>query len=207
VTAHNTTRSLFFPFCGGIESRVGELYEWSGWMEPARVVARAADSVTVSIRTADGFQLTRTVSLAPAASRLAVRSVLTNPGEKPRPARLRTHLELDLGDLRRTRVRFRDLSGRKVERDGGRVIAGLRRGEVLRARDLPDGAWTFAGPRGPRVVVRFPPEEIDFAALCAYPEEQGEMEAELWGKPALLAPGQALAAEMDIELESSGSKR
>ena len=201
LTAYNRPRSLYFPFCGGLESRVGEQFRQSGWMELAAVTERGQASVTMTLRTGDGFVLTRTVTLMPDAPVVEIRSVLTNPGTQARPARLRSHLELDMGTLRATRVGFTDRAGKRVEREAAAILAGLREGEAYRAQGAPKAAWTFVGDKGLRLTQRVREEQVDFTRLYAFPEDLGELEAEVWGKATVLEPGQSTALEEAIEIE------
>jgi hypothetical protein len=202
VTAYNVKRSLFFPFCGGLESRVGEQFRWYGWIEPANVVERTDESITLALKTLNGFALQRTLTLVPDKPVIRVSSVLTNPGDKPKEARLRSHLELDLGELRSTKVSFTNLAQQNIEKDMTDIIAGLREGEYYRSRNTPLKSWTFTGTKGLQLVQRFDNDQIDYTWLYAYPEELGELEVELWRKPELLAPDQSLKLDYEIEVRS-----
>ena len=204
VTAYNVKRSLFFPFCGGLESRVGEMFRWYGWMEPANVVKRTSTSITVTLQTANGFKLERTLTLVPGKPILQVKSVLTNPGNKPKSARLRSHLELNLGELRSTRVSFTNLAGRNIDKDMTEIIAGLREGEYFRSQDTPRGSWTFTGSKGLQLIQRFNSDRIDYAQLYAYPEDLGELEVELWVERTVLKPGQSVTLDQEIEIRLVG---
>ena len=204
VTAYNVKRSLFFPFCGGLESRVGEMFRWYGWMEPANVVKQTSTSITVTLQTANGFKLERTLTLVPGKPILQVKSVLTNPGNKPKSARLRSHLELNLGELRSTKVNFTNLAGRNIDKDMTEIIAGLREGEYYRSQDTPRGSWTFTGSKGLQLIQRFNSDRIDYAQLYAYPEDLGELEVELWVERTVLKPGQSVTLDQEIEIRSVG---
>jgi len=204
VTAYNVKRSLLFPFCGGLESRVGELFRWYGWIEPAKVVERTSTSITVALQTLNGFNLERTLTLAPDKPILHVRTVLTNRNNKPTSARLRSHLELDLGELRSTRVNFTNLAGRNINKDMTEIIAGLREGEYYRSQNTPSGSWTFTGSKGLQLIQRFKNDQVDYAWLYAYPEDLGELELELWVKRTMLKPGQSVKLDQEIEIRSVG---
>lgn len=204
VTAYNVRQSLLFPFCGGLESRVGELFRWYGWIEPAHVIDSSPTSITVSLQTLNGFNLKRTLTLAPDKPVLHVRSVLTNEDSKPKPARLRSHLELDLGDLHSARVSFDNLAGRYVDKDMTEIIAGLREGEYFRSQDTPNGSWAFTGNKGLELIQRFNSDQIDHTWLYAYPEDLGELEVELWAKRVVLMPGQSVTMEQEIEISADG---
>ncbi len=204
VTAYNVRQSLLFPFCGGLESRVGETFRWYGWIEPAHVIDSSPTSVTVSLQTLNGFNLKRTLTLAPDRPVLHIRSILTNEESKPKPARLRSHLELDLGDLHSTRVGFRSLAGLYVDKDMTEIIAGLREGEYFRSQDIPNGAWAFTGSKGLKLIQRFKSDQIDYTWLYAYPEDLGELEVELWAKRVVLMPGQSVTMEQEIQISADG---
>jgi hypothetical protein len=200
VTAHNVKRCLFFPFSGGLEDRSGETFRSYGWIEPATVVSRTDSSVVVTIQTMDGYQLKRSLTLAPEKPLLQVVTTLTNPKEKPREVRLRSHLELDLGDLRTTRVRFTDRSGKQVDKDMTEIIAGLRQGEHFYDQNAPAGTWTLSGSKGLQATQTFDPESVDFTWLYAYPEDLGELEVEVWLKRKVVEPGQSVTLRQQIEV-------
>ncbi|MBN1345148.1 MAG: DUF4838 domain-containing protein [Phycisphaerae bacterium] len=221
LTAYNNKRVLFFPFCGGLESRIGETFRFSGWMEPGAVVSQSDTSVTVSLMTGDGFRLKRTLTLADGKPLLEVTTVATNPdpksaGEggamaigpmvwakpsgKPREIRLRSHLELDLGELRKTRVRFTDRAGKNVDKDLTQVITGLREGEHLYREDCPAAALTLSGTKGLQLTQTFDADPVDFAWLYAYPEDLDQLDVEIWLKRKTLAPGESLTFKETIEV-------
>lgn len=200
VTAYNITRSLLFPFCGGIENRVGESFSWSGWIEPAEVLEHTPTSMKVVIQTIDGYELEREVTLLPDKPIIQINSVLTNKSDRPRSSRLRSHLELDLGDLRSTRVAFTDLKGEKIDKDMTSIIAGLREGEYYRSQNAPKDGWTFTGSKNLSLIHRFKNEQIDYAWLYAYPEELGELEVEIWAKSAILHSNEKIELYQEIEI-------
>jgi len=200
VTAHNVTRNLFFPFAGGLEDRVGETFQFYGWVEPATVTSRTDRSVTVSLQTVDGWSLKRSLSVAPDRPVLEVTTLLTNPRPKPAESRLRSHLELNLGELRRARVRFVNRAGEKVDEDMTRIVEGLREGAHYYDRHAPAGAWTFIGSQGLHLTQTFDPEPIDFTWLYAYPEDLGQLDVEIWLKRRMLEPGQSLTLRQQIEV-------
>jgi len=200
VTAYNRKENLFFPFAGGLEDRVGEGFRFYGWVEPALVVQKKWLAATLVSKTVDGFELKRTYRLEPFKPILHVESVLTNTGDAPRTARLRSHLELDLGEVRSTRVRFTSRSGASVDRDMTGVVAGMREGEHFYDQDAPAGSWTFSGSSGLQLTQRFDPEAMDYTWIYAYPETLGEVELELWAKRRELAPGESVTLSQQIEV-------
>ena len=200
VTAWNVKKNLFFPFCGGLEDRVGGGFRFYGWAEPTAVEGLSDMSITTSTQTFDGFQLTRTMTLDPDEPILTVESTVTNIAQSTREARLRSHIELDLGDLLSTRVRFTSLAGEAVDKDMTDIIAGMREGEHYYDLDAPDGAWTLAGTKGLEVTQRFDNEGVDFTWLYAYPDTFGELEAELWAPSAELGPCESTTLSQEIEV-------
>lgn len=200
VTAYDVRRNLFFPFGGGLEDRTGELFSFFGWVEPAGVVGRGDGWLRVALDTFDGFHLERTYRLAPDAPVLTVTSVLTNPTAEARELRLRNHIELDLGELRATRVRFTDRAGATVDEDMNGVVDGLREGEHFRAERAPAGEWTLSGTKGLAVTQRFDADAIDFTWLYAYPEEDADLELEVWSRRAVVPPGESLTLEHELEI-------
>jgi hypothetical protein len=200
ATAHNVPRCLYFPFSGGLESRVGETFRFHGWMEPAVVQSRTAASVSLELRTIDGLRLQRVAALAPDRPILEVVTTVTNPGPKPVVLRLREHLELDLGDLRSTRVKFTRRDGKQVEGDMARVIGGLREGEHHYGLEAPAGSWTLSGSKGLEVTQTFDPVATDFTWLYAYPEDLRQLDAEVWRRRQRLEPGESLTSRQSIEV-------
>ena len=202
VTAHNTKKSLFFPFCGGLEDRVGESFPPYGWVEPSLVLCGSSRSVTTLLPTVNGFMILRTMTLDPDAPILHVETRLFNPKESVQTVRLRSHLELDLGDLRATRVRFNNLAGEPVDEDMTRVIQGMREGVHYYLDDTPDGSWTFSGSKGIEVTQRLRNAEVEYTWLYAYPESLNELEVEVWAKRAELAPGESVTLHQEIEIRA-----
>ena len=199
VTAHNTTRNIIFPFCGGEETRMGGTYSWAGSFEQYTVAEKTETAITL-VATVGGLSLKRTLTLAPDAPVLTIEAQLTNKGEKPTPANLRSHIELDLGDLKGSKVRFTDRTGQDIKRDMQPIIAGLRQGEHYLDQKAPKGSWTFTGTKGIEVTQTFDDAQLDFAWLYAYPDYLNELEAELWAKPVILAPGESTTFTVAVEV-------
>jgi hypothetical protein len=200
VTAFNIKESLFFPFSGGLEDRVGEGFSFFGWIEPALAVRPNRSSLTTLQTTVDGYQVKRTLTLLPHRPVLRVESTLVNPGPAARTARLRSHLELDLGTLRGTRITFTDRAGEAVDQDIRAVIDALREGIHYYGLSAPSGSWRFSGTKGLDLVQRFENDQIDFTWLYAYPETLGELEVELWAHRKTLGPGERSSIQYEIEI-------
>jgi len=201
VTAYNTTRNLYFPFSGGEETRTsGTVYaEASGPMKLFAVTEKTDRSVTLESKLS-GLRLRRILTLAEDAPVLAVTNALTNTTDNVSEARVRSHLELDLGELRQTRVSFTNRAGDTVLRDMEPIIAGLREGEHYYRENMPNGAWTFAGSKGLQMTQSFDPEQVDFTWLYAYPEDLNELEVEVWPKPVLLGPGESMTFRHELNV-------
>jgi hypothetical protein len=199
VTAYNTTRNLTFPFCGGQETRVGGTYSWAGSFEQYSVAEKTDTSITLAAKVG-GLSLKRTLTLAPDAPVLTIATQLSNPGEKPASANLRSHTELDLGDLKGTTVRFTDRTGQAIKRDMEPIIAGLREGEHYLDQKAPKGSWTFTGVKGIEVTQTYDDGQLDFAWVYAYPDYLDELEAELWAKPVTLGPGESTTFTVALEV-------
>jgi hypothetical protein len=204
VTAHNVKPVLYFPFCGGLEDRVGGIFEFYGWVEPASVVGKTAESVTTVASTENGYELRRTLTLEPGQPVLHVESTITNNNDSPDKAHFRNHLELNLGVPASTRVRFESRAGRQVDEDMTRVIDGLREGVHFYAQDAPNGSWTFSGTRGLQVTQSFDADQIDHTWIYAYPESLGQVDVELWRKSVELQPGESLTLSHDLEIKPAG---
>ena len=201
ITAYNTTRSLYFPFAGGLEDRTGELFRFYGWVEPAAISDHDALSITTTQATMDGMTIRRTLTLEADAPVLHVESALVNPKGDAVEGRIRTHLELDLGPLADMTVAFTDRKGDTIQHDMTSVIAGLREGRHYYDQLAPNGAWTFGGPKGLDVTWRFDDDEVDFAWLYAYPEDLQALESELWSPRAILEPGAEVVLHHEIEIQ------
>jgi len=203
VTAHNVTRGLFFPFAGGLEDRIGEVYWSTGWIEPATAVTKTDRSVVLALQTVDGFQMKRSIAILPDRPILEITTTVTNPKKTAAGVRLRNHLELDLGVLPKTRVRFTDRAGRPVDKDMTRIIDGLREGEHYYDQSAPAGSWTLSGTKGLQLTQTFEPEGVDFAWLYAYPEDLGQLEAESWLKRTVLESGRSLTFRHQLEIRNA----
>ncbi len=200
VTAYNVKRSLFFPFCGGLETRIGEVHWFHGWMEPQRVVEKTESDITTEGTTFDGWVLRRKLTLLEGRPVLHVETTITNSGTKPREARLRTHLELELGALKETHVMFTNLAGREVSMNMDAVIAGLREGRHFYGRNAPRGSWTIKGSKGLGLTQTVANDELDFTWLYAYPAGLGQLEVEIWTKRRMLGPGERFTYSEDISV-------
>lgn len=200
VTAHNVVRNLMFPFAGGVETRIGETFRFYGWIEPGVVTKQTDSSVTVRLKTTDDWQLERTVALAPDRPIVEIITSATNPDKKPREIRLRGHMELDLGELRKTRVRFTDRAGQKIDKDMTAIVAGLREGEHYHDQHAPAGSWTLVGTKGLALTHTFDTKGLDFTWLYAYPESLGQLDLEVWLKRKVVEPGERLAFRQTLEI-------
>jgi hypothetical protein len=203
VTAHNTRRHLFFPFCGGLEDRVGEVFWSDGWSEPALVPSHGSSAITTVQATAGGFGLTRRLALEPGQPILRVETMLTNRGNKAHGARLRHHLELALGDLRKIDCVFTNRAGRQIHTPIAEVIRGLREGRHFYSELAPAGEWTLQGGNGLQVRQRFDNDRADFTWLHAFPEALGQLETEVWMKRTMLNPEQSLTVVQEIEVQTT----
>ena len=200
VTAWNNKQVLFFPFHGGLEDRVGDGFRFYGWVEPAVATSVTDSSLATSLTTMDGYDVRRVMSLDEVEPILYVETTVTNPGDQPADVRMRSHLELDLGNLAQTRVAFQSLAGDTVDEDMTGVIAGLREGRHFYDQDVPEGNWAFSGTKGLRLTQRFNNEEIDQAWLYAYPDTLNELEIELWANRQTLNPGESVSLQQEIEV-------
>lgn len=205
ATAYNVSRCLFFPFCGGEETRLNGLFdiEVSAFFGQYRIKEKTATSLTIEVKTQPGLTLERTFTLAPDKPVLNIKSTLTNTTDKPRDARMRSHLELDLGEVAKTRVKFTSRAGATVEKDMQSIIAGLREGEHYLDQNVPKGTWTFTGTKGLQLTQTFDDASTDFTWLYAYPDYLNELEVEVWAKPVPLDPGKSAVLSHDLEVTVS----
>ncbi|MBN1347347.1 MAG: DUF4838 domain-containing protein [Phycisphaerae bacterium] len=204
VTSYNNKKVLYFPFVGGMEHRIGETYRFTGWMESGAVLDQSDASITVGLQPSGGWQQVRTFSLEPNAPTLNVQTSAYNVYGSTQELRLRSHLELNLGQLRKTRVRFTNRAGANVDKDMTHVLAGLREGEHFYRLDTPLNAWTFSGGKDLTLTQTFDPNVIDFTWLYAYPESLEQLDAEVWAKRQMVAPGQAMTFNETLTIELLG---
>ncbi|MFH1739081.1 MAG: DUF4838 domain-containing protein [bacterium] len=206
VTAYNTTRNLFFPFCGGEESRVGGYFRHSGTMEPASPVEQSDRHIVLEAQINGNLKMLRTIALDSNRPILRIKLELTNRSDRSEIVRVRSHLSFDLGDLRQTGARFTNLNGETVDKDMTGVIAALREGEHYNDQNCPKNSWTFSGTKGLEVTQRFDNNQIDFTWLYAFPGDLNELEAELWAKEAALSPGENAVLEHELEIRSVAAR-
>ena len=203
ITACNVVKNLYFPFCGGLEDRIDETFNPLGWMEPAAVVDVDQTSIKLSSQPRHGLSLSRTLTLDDSGPTVHVLSTLSNIGKKPCETRLCSHLELNLGRLGKTQIAFINKAGRRVRPDIKKIIDGKRQGLHLFEQNTPRALWRFAGTKGLQVIQSFDNTEVEFTRLCAYPEELGELELELWSRPVLLHPGESISISQKINVRPS----
>lgn len=200
VTAHNATKSIYFPFCGGMESQVGDEFRYYGWVEPARLIASSATSVKLSIATTNGLTLVRELSLIPGKPVMKVKETLTNPKTSTVRVRFRSQLELNLGSLTSTRTLFKTVDGTARNLDLSGIIKGLRLGQRFRRGERPDGSWTFTGDSGLKVIQRFDKDKIDHTWVFAYPKELGQVNTQIWATGSELKAGESKLLEFELEI-------
>ncbi len=202
VTAWDQRRNLFFPFAGGLEDRVGEGFNFMGWVEPGTATSVTATGMKVTLNTMNGFKLVRTYQLDATEPILRVSTTLTNPGASTVSARLRPHLEMNLGELRETTMKFTARDGTAVDKGVDDVLAGMRQGEHFYDQSTPAGEWSFTGTKGLTLTYRFDDEAVDYTWLYAYPERDGELEMEVFANAVELAPGASMTFDAEIEIRA-----
>lgn len=201
VTANNVAGSLYFPYAGGLENRVGNAAFAMGWMEPATVVRTDGTEAVLVQRTVNDYRLRRVISLVPGEARMNIETTITNDAEGARATVLRSHGELDLGELRGTSIWFTDRAGQEREVAVNDVIAGLREGVHLYEDDTPRGSWCFSGTKGLRVTHGFEDEQVEFAWLYSYPESQNRLEWEIWMPERVLEPNESMVLNEYLEVQ------
>jgi hypothetical protein len=206
VTAYSVVPSLVFPFCGGEDTRVGvnfSVHE-GGPMALAEVTEQSEnnDAITLSLE-ARGFKIERHIALVPDRPAVVFTITVTNPGDKAVSTRVKSHLELDLGDLATTKMAFQSMSGESIAMDMHPVIEQMREGRMFHAdtQTLPDGEWAFSGSKGLKVIQRFDPQTVDLAWVYAFPEELQDLEVELWRIEEEIPPGQSVTLRHELEIQ------
>ncbi len=200
VTGYNITRNLFFPFCGGEETRIGGIYDIDGMFYQFAIEEQQPSSITLLVDTGS-WLIRRKISLVENKPVIQIATTLENLGGGVRETIVRTHTNFDLGTLDSVRVVFENRRGEHVERDLKAAIAGLREGEKYMDTDAPKGEWRLAGDKGVEIIQRFPDEEVDFAWLYAFPDYLNDLEAEVWAKPVMLEPGHSKTFIHEIEVQ------
>jgi len=201
IASNNRTQDLFFPFCGGLETRIGDHALFYGWIEPAIATRQTTRSVMMTMMLFNGLRMDREISLDEHEPLIRIRSTVINPGGKHVLVRIRQRMELDLGRLRETGIDYTDSSGKKVTQNMAGVIDTMREGMFIRYENVPDGSWTFAGTKGLRLRQTFDAGGTEFAWLCTYPEYLNELEVELWAKERVLGPGEQMSVEQTLCVE------
>ena len=210
ITGYNITRNLFYPFCGGEETRLGGVFNPEGMFYQFGVSEISPDAITV-LSESGKWLVTRRIALQKGAPIVKFDVEVQNLAEGPREAIVRTHTNFDLGSLESLQARFRNRAGTEMVRDAKSIIAGLREGEHYRDLNAPESEWQLTGDKGLRVVQRFDGESLDFAWLYAFPDYLNDLEAELWAKPVLLQSRESnhfrysieVSRKEDLPLESS----
>ena len=199
ITGYNITRNLFYPFCGGEETRLGGVFYPEGMFYQFGVSELSPDAITV-LTESGKWLIKRRMVLEKDAPALRFEVEVQNLAEGPREAILRTHTNFDLGSLESVEARFRNRAGKEMVRDSKSIIAGLREGEHYRDLDAPASKWQLTGDKGLRVVQCFEEDTLDFAWLYAYPDYLNDLEAELWAKPVVLQPRESTRFRYSIEV-------
>ena len=200
VTANEVSRGLFFPFNSGEETRLGGVFSPEGMFMQFATAETTPTSVTLTAK-AGGFDLRRVIRVEGDEPKITVEATLTNTAGKPQEAHMRSHTEFDLGDLMKTRVAFTNRKGESIRREMQPIVDGLREGEHYLDQDAPKGAWVLTGTKGLEVTQTFDDAKLDYAWLYAYPDYLNELEAELWMKPVMVAPGESVSFAHTITVE------
>jgi hypothetical protein len=206
VTAYNVVKNLLFPFGGGEDSRIGGLYASfeGGPMAQAEVksVSENKDEITLAL-SARGFKIERHIALVPDRPVVMFTTRVSNPGDKPKITTVKSHLELELGELATTTVAFENVAGESIETDMKPILDELREGQMYHAdtKTLPAGEWAFSGSKGLKVTQRFDKETVDLAWLYAYPEELQELEVEIWRVEEEIPPGESVTLRHELEIQ------
>lgn len=199
VTGQNITRNLFFPFCGGEETRLGGVFMPEGMFYQYGISERSSDAITLMVDTGS-WLITRSITLDKNAPIIRFNVEVQNLTDTPREAIVRSHTNYDLGDLKTFQARFKNRKGEEATRKAGAILAGLREGEHYYDKNAPLGEWRLSGNKGFEIIQRFPDESLDFAWLYAYPEYLNDLEAELWAKPVVLQPKETTQFTYEMEI-------
>jgi hypothetical protein len=143
----------------------------------------------------------RTVTLAPDAPEVTIAAELKNVTDKPREAKIRSHTNLNLGDLMKTTVAFTNRKGESVTRPMQGIIDGMREGEHYLDQNAPNGSWTFTGSKNLKLTQSFDDKQLDFAWAYAFPDYLEDFEVEVWAKPVTVQPGQTVSFATIMKIE------
>jgi hypothetical protein len=203
ISAFDTRKGLFYPFNGGEETRIGGLFDpgMGGFTEQYNTVSYKPSEVVLQAKTGAGVTIRRTITVAPDKPVLTIKIDATNSTDAPREIRIRSHFEMDLGEVQKTRLRFTSRTGENVDKDAQPILAGMREGEHYLDQSAPKGAWTFSGTKGLDVTQTFDDSLVDFTWAYAYPDYLNDMEVEVWAKPQMAQPGQTVSFEHSIEIQ------
>jgi len=199
ITGYNITRNLFFPFCGGEETRIGGIYDLAGMFFQFGVSERSENAITL-VSDTGSLLITRRIALDKEAPILRIQVEVQNLGDAPRQTIVRSHTNFDLGSLQSVTAQFTNRNGDSVTRTAPPIIAGLREGEYYRDVNAPKNEWRLSGDKGYEIVQRFDDDTLDFAWLYAYPDYLNDLEAEIWRKPVILQPNESTTFEYEMEV-------
>jgi hypothetical protein len=199
VTGYNITRNLFFPFCGGEETRLGGMFDPEGMFFQFAIEEISETSITLLVDTG-AWLIRRTLVLDEKEPIIRFRTEVENLGDRVRETTVRSHTNLDLGPLDSVTVQFRNRLGHSVERDMKPILAGLREGEKYLDQEAPKNEWRLRGAKNLTVIQRFDDSALDFAWLVAYPDYINDLEMEIWAKPVMLEPRQKTVFSHELEI-------
>lgn len=194
-----------YPYGGGYEE-YSQFERTSPGASAAFTVEEQDGSLRLVLRAMlhNGVELSRTFALAPAGSRLTIRSTFTNRGGTPLQVTPRSHPEFDIGRFRRCVLRYADATGKPVRLE--LLAAGKTVGDVtLPLGTVSGNEWELVDEEGGWALHnRFDRTEVA-TLYCFYGESQSCVNLELWGKAVALAPGASASLTQAFEVRGPGS--
>ena len=171
VTGDNITRNLFFPFCGGEETRIGGLYDIDGMFYQFAIEEQEPDSISLLVDTGS-WLIRRKISLVENKPVIQIATTLENLGKSIRETIVRTHTNLDLGTLDSVRVGFENRRGEMVTRDLKAHCGNRRKYGYQAAVAIAAKAWRLSS------VFRI--GQLTRRLRCC-----SNLEEEVWAKPVI----------------------
>jgi hypothetical protein len=189
------------PGDGGYEEYTGGSYRSAGWSEPYQVTDRTERSLTVATSLRNGLRLTRTYTLDPQKALLSIASTLTNEGQQPLKASLRSHPEFAVSSTEKAHAIVSGPGGaRTIISLANPTNPNAERNQWLRDADMPAGQWALVDEGSGLVLTnRFSPEDVA-QALLNHSGQQARVNLELFGKETELQPGQGLVLRQSFEV-------
>ncbi|HVX66061.1 MAG TPA: DUF4838 domain-containing protein [Bryobacteraceae bacterium] len=205
VLYHAAPSQPSYPNSGGLAlSPWPDLHERHPYQVAWKAEESAAGEVVLAGRAANGLLLRRTISLAPEAAGLTLRTEAVNEGQEPFDLQLQGVAGFDPGmmDTPDVSLEFRARDRSEVKKVF--MLPGEQPEASYSFRDagLPDGLWTVVNRRAGIVIRnRFDPAQAERCLLSWTQARDSRVFQEVWSKPRRLAPGESMKLDLAFTVE------